>query len=377
MRSMMRPEDYFSPEVHRLELEHIYRRLWILAAIRPMLNADGAFRTLSIANTPVALRNCGGRIRAFLNICKHRGARLHQAEFGSSALVCPYHGWSYNDNLHLDGLPRNKTLFQFSDTTMAEIRLTEFAVREVGALIFVNLSAEPIPIHEQFNEQLLAVLATSSAQMDNQFAYTRFECAFNWKLGIENIKDPLHVEVLHKGTFPDTFDTRADREVVPSMNHAADPASTWREVGVREVSNVWDVPMESGDRDWHSLVTRVGGERVYRGIHLFPNVNLMIVAGAIFSIQIYNPLDSRRTELQMLCATTRPVGDFAYKPLVLWEHLKSDMTVLRQDVECLEQLQAGLHAADFQFRHGAYESGLIDFHVVCKSLCTVPSGVPS
>ena len=68
------------------------------------------------------------------------------------------------------------------------------------------------------------------------------------------------------------------------------------------------------------------------------------------------------------------LGAFAHKPLVLWEHLKSDMTVLGQDIECLENLQAGMHAVDFGFVHGAYEAQLIDFHAVCKSLCSIAGG---
>ena len=89
MRSLMRPTDYFSDEVFERELNSIFKSLWILAAIKPMLSNDGAFRTTSLGGTPIALRNCGGTIRAFLNVCRHRGARLHQQEFGSRPLGLP------------------------------------------------------------------------------------------------------------------------------------------------------------------------------------------------------------------------------------------------------------------------------------------------
>ena len=369
MRSLMHPEDYFSPTTFDAEQRGIFSRLWLLAGTRAMLACDGDYRTVTLAGKPVALRNCDGRIRAFLNLCRHRGARLLVDEFGSDALVCPYHGWSYGADLALDGVPRNKTLFQFSPEDMRQRKLIEFAVREVGDLVFVNLADVPLPIEHQFAPRLLDLLAEASVKMDSQYVETSFECGFNWKLGIENIKDPLHVEVLHSGTFPEYFDTRADRTEVAPMDHAADPAVDWRTVGLREVSDVWDVPMSEGDRDWHSLVERLEGSEVYRGIHLFPNVNLMIVAGAVFSIQIYNPVAADRTEIQMLAATTRPLASFVHKPLVLWEHLKSDMTVLRQDIDCLERLQSGLRAVDFEFVHGAYEAQIVDFHAVCRSLC--------
>ena len=369
MRSMMHSEDYCSASVFGTEMHGIFGRLWILAAIRPMLKSDGDYRTCVVAGKPVALRNCDGKVRAFLNICRHRGARLLTDEFGSARLTCPYHGWSYAADLSLDGVPRNSTLFQFTAADMAQRKLIEYAVREVGDLIFINLSDDPAPIETQFSAQLLEMLAASSIKMDSQYIYTRYQCGFNWKLGIENIKDPLHVEVLHQGTFPDNFDTRADRTEVPQMDHGADPLLQWPPLALSGASNVCDVPISGGGRDWHELVERLDGKEVYRGIHLFPNVNLMIVAGAVFSIQIYNPIAPDRTEIQMMAATTRPIAAFPHKPLVLWEHLKSDMSVLRQDIDCLENLQTGLGAARFGFVHGAYEAQLIDFHKVCKTLC--------
>jgi phenylpropionate dioxygenase-like ring-hydroxylating dioxygenase large terminal subunit len=367
MRSLMRAEDYLSPAVFEAERRGIFSRLWMLVATRSMLAADGDFRTFTLAGTPLAVRNCGGTLRAFLNACRHRGARLFEGEFGNAPLVCPYHAWSYAPDLALEAVPRNRTLFQFDAAAMARLRLVEFALREVGDLVFVNLAPDPLPLEDQFAPALIDVLAASSARMDAQFVHTAYECAFNWKLGIENIKDPLHVEVLHRGTFPDYFDTRADRVEVGAMDHGADPARDGPQPALTDVSGVWDVPMAEGARDWHDLVERLDGQHAYRGIHLFPNVNLMIVAGAVFSIQIYNPVAPGRTAMQMMAATTRPVAAFPHKPLVLWEHIRSDMTVLRQDIECLESLQAGMGAISFEFEHGAYEAGLVAFHKVCKA----------
>jgi phenylpropionate dioxygenase-like ring-hydroxylating dioxygenase large terminal subunit len=374
MRSLMHADDYVSQAVFDAESAGIFSSLWILAGTRSMVAAAGDFRTLTLAGKPLVLRNCGGTVRAFLNACRHRGARLFDAEFGHAPLLCPYHAWSYAPDLTLEAVPRNRTLFQFDAALMARMKLTEFAVREVGDLMFVNLAPDPLPIERQFSSALLEVLSSCSAKMDTQYVYTRYECAFNWKLGIENIKDPLHVEVLHRDTFPDYFDTRADRGAVPPMDHAADPSRDWPRPLLSAVSDVWDVPMSEGGRDWHALVERLDGRDAYRGIHLFPNVNLMIVAGAVFSIQVYNPLAPGRTEIQMMAATTRPTAAFPHKPLVLWEHLKSDMTVLREDIECLESLQAGLGAVEFEFEHGAYEAQLVAFHKVCKAWSGTTAG---
>ncbi len=67
--------------------------------------------------------------------------------------------------------------------------------------------------------------------------------------------------------------------------------------------------------------------------------------------------------MQMMVALT-PTGEsteFGYKPVVLWQHLMSDMTVLQEDIDCLESLQKNLEAADGDFIHGAYETAILDF----------------
>jgi hypothetical protein len=88
----------------------------------------------------------------------------------------------------------------------------------------------------------------------------------------------------------------------------------------------------------------------------------MIVDGSSFAIQIYNPLAAGRTEIQMMVALTKPLSEISYKPVILWEHLVSDMTVLQQDIDCLEDLQLGLESAnENDFIHGAYEAGILDF----------------
>jgi hypothetical protein len=125
---------------------------------------------------------------------------------------------------------------------------------------------------------------------------------------------------------------------------------------------------EAGRHDWYELVENLESSAFYRGVHLFPNVNLMIVAGTSFSVQTYNPLAADRTEMHMSVALTRSVRDFPHKPVVLWEHLRSDMTVLRQDVDCLEALQPSFARAGHEVFHGAYEGGIMQFQSACLSL---------
>src|SRR5688500_12305432 len=92
-------EPYVSAEYFELERERIFRREWLNVALERELPNPGDFvvRELEVCNTSIiVVRGEDRRIRAFHNICSHRGNRLVFAARGSSAaLTCRYHGWSY------------------------------------------------------------------------------------------------------------------------------------------------------------------------------------------------------------------------------------------------------------------------------------------
>ena len=92
---------YCDDGVYNLDLDHIFYRDWLFALPAPVLPKPGAFATLQIGAYPVVIvRSTDGMIRAFHNVCRHRGQRLCATTTGSTPnLVCPYHQWTYG----LDG----------------------------------------------------------------------------------------------------------------------------------------------------------------------------------------------------------------------------------------------------------------------------------
>ena len=364
MRSLLTRAHYHAPEIFRAECDQLFRKLWMLAAIRPMVAKPNDFRTVQIAGVPVVVQNMAGKVRAFSNTCRHRLSRIQLQDIGNRPLVCPYHHWSYGNDGELASVPRNAQMFQFDERRMSDIRLDEYAVEVVGGLVFVNLDPDPIPITAQFNAATLDVLRSSTDLMDDEFVFGRYEVAFNWKAGMENIKDPLHVSCLHRQTFPDHI--RLDLEASASIegtgvDHDAPAARTG--MTLEDSTSIYDVPIDpSSMHEWQRLVERTDSKGNYRGIHLFPNVNLMIVDGSSFSVQVYNPLAADRTEMHMMVALTRAREPFDYRPVVLWEHIKSDMTVLNEDIVCLEAMQKNIADAGFEMIHGTYEKGIADFH---------------
>jgi phenylpropionate dioxygenase-like ring-hydroxylating dioxygenase large terminal subunit len=339
MRPLLKPKHYTSEHLFLQEQASIFGRLWMLAAVKPMLAQHRDYRALTLAGKQIVLQNHDGVIRAFSNVCRHRMSLIQNEEFGNRALVCPYHHWAYDECGKLIHTHRDPAVFGFTPEETADIRLPQYAVATIGNLVFVNLSDTPMPIEEQFDEHKRELLERYTEHMDSSFIYTRYEGAFNWKTGIENIKDSLHVQCLHQSTLATYFQVEVKGD---ATLRGRDANHLMQDTSLLNATSNDGLPLSQGGdeprHEWKKLVYRLDCQGNYLTFHLFPNVNLMIVDGSSFAIQIYNPLAAGRTEIQMMVALTKPLSEISYKPVFLWEHLVSDMTVLQQDIDCLEDL---------------------------------------
>ena len=107
---------YHSDELLKLEITEIFHRHWQIAGHISDLAENGDYFTLDIANErALIVRGQDGIVRAFNNLCRHRGARVVADEKGhcKNAIVCPFHGWVYNLDGSLRGPARPKSLGDF------------------------------------------------------------------------------------------------------------------------------------------------------------------------------------------------------------------------------------------------------------------------
>jgi glycine betaine catabolism A len=193
---------YTNPGIFELDLEHLFYREWLFAAHSVELPEAGSYLTLQIGAYPVLLV-CGGDgiIRAFINSCRHRGARLCPETRGSALkLVCPYHQWAYE----LDG--RLFAARQMgSDFNRKHFGLRPVHCESVAGYVFVCLAAEP-PQFAAARRQLESYLLPHRlAQARVAFESTIIEEG-NWKLVWENNRECYHCAVNHPElarTYPD------------------------------------------------------------------------------------------------------------------------------------------------------------------------------
>jgi phenylpropionate dioxygenase-like ring-hydroxylating dioxygenase large terminal subunit len=195
---------YLDPERHAQEVEALFLRRPIFAALSAEIPLPGSYKTLDIPQAPVIIaRQEDGTLRAFFNICRHRGAAVAYGTGAARTFVCKYHGWAYD----LDGsLRKVRGGDNFGSLDTSCFGLTEAAVAERYGLVYVRatplgVNPEPIDI-----DDVLGGLAP-------QFQEWGFESGLavpqihnpvltrsNWKLAVDGYLEPYHFASLHKTT---------------------------------------------------------------------------------------------------------------------------------------------------------------------------------
>ena len=103
---------YTCPERHKREEEILIRKRPLVMGLSCDWPKPGAYRTDDFAGVPIlTVRGSDGKLRAFLNVCRHRGAKVAQGCGSAGAFTCPYHGWTYGSDGVLRGLPEEATSF--------------------------------------------------------------------------------------------------------------------------------------------------------------------------------------------------------------------------------------------------------------------------
>ncbi|MFF8730094.1 aromatic ring-hydroxylating dioxygenase subunit alpha [Streptomyces sp. NPDC015171] len=195
--------DYLDEGLWHDEVDRVFKRVPLMAALTAELPGPGDYKALDLMGVPVLLsRGRDGEARAFLNVCRHRGAQLCPAGTGTRhRFRCPYHAWVYDDRGALVAVHRPGT---FGEVDAAEFGLRPLPVAERYGFVWVRLSGdEPLDldawIGEEYGEEL--------AQLDlgSWHVYEQRELPGpGWKVAYDGYLENYHVQALHRTTFAPT-----------------------------------------------------------------------------------------------------------------------------------------------------------------------------
>src|SRR5437867_4073211 len=104
---------FIEPEIYERELQHIFARCWLFLCHDSQIpRPEDVLTTWMVEDPVLVVRDSGGAVHAFLNVCRHRGNRLCRADHGNAAsFTCAYHGWTYTNDGNLSGVPYLKEAY--------------------------------------------------------------------------------------------------------------------------------------------------------------------------------------------------------------------------------------------------------------------------
>lgn len=194
----MEVAQYTDPVRYQLEVERIFKRTPLLVSLASDLPEVGSFKTLEIAEVPLLLTRSKRGVHAFINLCRHRGARLVDEEHGCKQLfTCPFHAWTFELSGGLRGVPESKNFGKFERSTRG---LTELPCEERDGLIWAILTpGETLDLDAHLGP-LASELAGFGLQNARSVTTRQLETG-NWKIAMDTYMENYHVAFLHRETF--------------------------------------------------------------------------------------------------------------------------------------------------------------------------------
>jgi glycine betaine monooxygenase A len=297
-------EFYGDDTVYAAELDKIWRAGWLFAAHTCEIPEPGNYLTFAVGPDPiVVLRGDDGQVRAFHNVCTHRGTLLCQESEGrvGRAIVCPYHQWTFGRDGKLIGCRG-----MHDGVDKSELGLGAVAVEVVAGMIYVSLSAKPPDF-----TPARAVLASAAPHAFDRAKVAKaveYEIPANWKIVWENNRECYHCDANHPQYVKANFDTAdAEQDTPESRQAVADAVARWSAAGV--------------------AVTHARG-----GLALFPDVENDVWCSASRTVQVQGyaseSMDGRRVAPLMGTFTDPDVGVLRMRSLPnFWNHTSCDHAV--------------------------------------------------
>ncbi len=328
-------ESYRSEERLRRELA-VLRRLPVPFCPSAALREPGSYIAREAAGVSLlVVRGRDGRVRAFRNACRHRGAELASGHGCAKAFVCPYHGWTYRLDGQLHHVPHEQG---FPDLDKRTHGLAPVLAEERSGIVFVTQDAQAKERHPE--EGLPELISPEQDLIDTHDN----EALVNWKVSLEGSIEGYHIRYGHRESFyPYQYDNLNVVEHCGRNSRVTFP--------FRRIEKLADLPPAE---------RRVEGRLTYV-YHLFPNA-LVTVLSRHTNLVVLEPVAVDRTRM-IAYSLSNTGGDPAAAESAKRDAQFVNQTGAEEDRALVESIQRSIGSgANESFTFGHYESAIVHFH---------------
>jgi Rieske 2Fe-2S family protein len=307
------------------EQQAIHGRLWNCVGRASGVARAGDYLTRDVAGESlIVLRGADGVLRAFFNLCRHRGTRLCAGPAGHlDAIRCPYHAWTYAIDGRLIGAPHMQDVEGFN---LDDYALHEAACAESGGFVFVNMARGPEPFARWFAPmtERLGRFGLATLRGVHRASY---DVRANWKLVFQNYSECLHCPVIHPelSSLLPYQSSANDLAEGPFLGGRMEVAAPHRSVTTS--GRACGPPILSGEDRGHAFYYSI-----------MPNL-LLNVHPDYVNYYLVTPLAADLTRIDSEWLFSAETSEVSFNPedaIAFWD------TVNRQDWDIVERSQLGI-----------------------------------
>ena len=324
---------YFDKAFYDLEIKHVWKKTWVIAGHASELPEPGSHLLFGHLGLSIVIaRGKDGQIRAFHNVCRHRGAPLVMAGGGTTKrFTCPYHSWSYNLEGELVAVPEE---FNFACLDRSERGLIPVRCENWRGFVFINLDDNAGSLTD-FLGAVVRETADFPLEKLRVQKSARLTMRCNWKAMYDNFLESYHVSTLHPQSLYPYLDPK--RMLVSLFENGHIRMKTKKKI-INRVTHGTDAKAPVMDDETGLF------EEFNTGSPIFPNAQMGLDPNG-FPLQTFWPNGPGEAimDVRMLGWDGDGTSDPGY-----WDKLMSDtLAIIDEDLGLMNRIQDSLEGGYF------------------------------
>ena len=315
------------------EIKYFNKKSWFIVGSKLDFKKTNDFKTVKILDTPIVIfLDKDSEIKAFINVCQHRGAIIKKDENGNGPLICPYHFWSYDSDGKIKNIPLKEKLFNQKElkNVISSKKLKQWKLDFCGNFIFIAHPNNKTTLKNYLGRDYLKIKDISLA-VQGRSSIQSWEWNANWKICVENSLDEYHAKFAHPTTFSKLI------KLEPVYNKS---------------SNVYTMEMpiaETSIKKWSKFEKYFNKRQLknnsYTHYHFFPMNSISSSYGVNFFIQTYMPITHNKTKVISELYLTKNIDKKLSKNVLdalINSFLEFNTVVFNEDRLLCESVQNGI-----------------------------------